>query len=55
MNKLVNSDFILRIISSDKSEAIRQYGMLVEIVEDSNQQTDFEKIKHEFKLHDSKP
>lgn len=55
MNKLVNSDFILSILSSDKAAAIRQYMKLVEVIEDNNQEKDFQKIKHEFKLDDSKP
>jgi putative transposase len=54
MNKIVNSDFILRIISPDKAEAIRQYRKLVGVKEDNDLKTDFEKIKHEFKFDDSK-
>lgn len=55
INKWVNSDFILSIISNDKSVAIRQYRNLVGLKEDGNQKTDFQNIKNEFKLSDSKP
>jgi len=55
INKLVNSDFILSILSSDKSAAVRKYKKLVGVKETGNEEKDFEMIKHEFKINDSKP
>lgn len=55
INKIVNSDFILGIMSDDKAAAIRRYISLVEIQEGSDEKADFEKTKQKFELSDSKP
>lgn len=52
-NDFIDTDFVLEKLSEDRNSAVRMYRMLVNINEETDCESDFEKTKQELKLPES--
>lgn len=53
INKFVNTNFILKVLSENKMEAIKEYKRLVGIKEAQSEKEDYQRVKTELKINNS--